>query len=210
MSTEQARTRAKQNYSIGKKITEDGTVKDVEFYISDLIRSVDKRTMQFIQANQFPIIEDCLEGAFLYGKVGTGKTVNAALRLLNWGIKVFTKNNYAIIDCMFVPVSGVLESIKASYNPNSVERSEDIIARLQVTRMLVLDDLAVGKDTDWAFSILYEIIDYRYRNLIPTIYTSNLSLTELAKLWKDDRITSRIAQDCKGRIKHFTGKSKRL
>jgi len=59
---------------------------------------------------------------------------------------------------------------------------------------LVLDDLGTCKLSEWMFEILYSLINYRYEYLKTTIITSNYSIEQLAELWNDDRITSRIVR----------------
>jgi DNA replication protein DnaC len=46
--------------------------------------------------------------------------------------------------------------------------------------------------SDWAKQIWYIIIDRRYSDMKPTIYTSNLSLGEIAEFY-GDRIASRLS-----------------
>lgn len=76
-------------------------------------------------------------------------------------------------------------------------------------RCLVIDDLGVGKSTEFANQILYEIIERRanaMRNGL--IITSNLSLDEFAQKAGDDRLPSRIMGLCK-RIKITSTKDMR-
>ena len=68
-------------------------------------------------------------------------------------------------------------------------------------RCLVIDDLGVGKSTEFSNQIVYEIIERRanaMRNGL--IITSNLSLDEFAQKAGDDRLPSRIMGLCR-RIK---------
>ncbi len=62
-------------------------------------------------------------------------------------------------------------------------------------RVLFLDDIGTEKTTDWAQQTLYTVIDHRYREVLQTVITSNLSLNELSDK-TGDRITSRIAEMC--------------
>lgn len=47
---------------------------------------------------------------------------------------------------------------------------------LRETELLVMDDLGVENATPFALEKLYQIIDYRYRNVLPLIVTTNRNL----------------------------------
>jgi DNA replication protein DnaC len=63
--------------------------------------------------------------------------------------------------------------------------------------ILLLDDLGVERVTDWVREQIDLLIDGRYSACLPTIMTSNLSLSTLAKPeYYGSRVTSRIQQTC--------------
>lgn len=63
-------------------------------------------------------------------------------------------------------------------------------------RLLILDDIGAEKSTEWVHETLFVLINYRYEQMLPTIFTTNCSLEELEeKLGK--RITSRIIEMCR-------------
>jgi len=71
---------------------------------------------------------------------------------------------------------------------------------------LVIDDIGI-RDTTGAFrSIVYSIIDRRNSAGLPTVYTSNVPMAELATLY-DERIEDRIGDMCI--TKHFDGTTNR-
>ena len=61
--------------------------------------------------------------------------------------------------------------------------------------MLILDDLGAEKVTEYVRQSLYTLINKRYLDNLPTFFTSNLSLDEIAARL-DDRISSRIFEMC--------------
>lgn len=64
--------------------------------------------------------------------------------------------------------------------------------------ILLIDDLGVGRATEFANQILYEIIDKRIMNLRNgLIITSNLSLADFAAKVEDGRLPDRLAGICK-------------
>lgn len=59
--------------------------------------------------------------------------------------------------------------------------------------VLILDDLGVEHATQWSFSRVGELIDFRYRRRAPTVITTNLRLSEFAKRY-GERVTDRIGE----------------
>jgi len=82
-------------------------------------------------------------------------------------------------------------------------------------RILVLDDIDKKTATRWALSQLYDIIDYRYINNLPTVITANRSIIELTKFWNNESedlcraIISRIVGQL-AKVVHFEGEDYRL
>jgi DNA replication protein DnaC len=62
--------------------------------------------------------------------------------------------------------------------------------------VLILDDLGAEKASEWVAETLYILIDDRYGNMKPTVFTSNYSPSELAERL-GDRIVSRIMEMCR-------------
>ena len=92
------------------------------------------------------------KGLLLYGGAGVGKTHLAAAlggALLQRGVAV-----------RFVEYGQLLDEIKASFDGHSSEG--EIIREYESAPVLVLDDLASRRVTDWALDVLTRIIDHRY------------------------------------------------
>ncbi len=56
---------------------------------------------------------------------------------------------------------------------------------------MIYDDLGSTGITDWRKEIIFEMIDYRYSSMKPTIITTNLSVSEIKKTYHD-RVLSRM------------------
>jgi DNA replication protein DnaC len=41
-------------------------------------------------------------------------------------------------------------------------------------RFLIMDDLGAAKESEWTEEALFRLVDYRYREVLPTVFTSNL------------------------------------
>lgn len=135
------------------------------------------------------------KGQFIFGSTGVGKT----FRL--YGIYRFlTATGH---NCKIFNYIDILSEIKKSYDSGSSEDLENYSS----PAVLLLDDMGVEKNTEWVNEITYKILNYRYENMLPTFFASNLSLEELAKKI-GDRIPSRIAEMCK--IVKMTGDDKRV
>jgi DNA replication protein DnaC len=81
----------------------------------------------------------------------------------------------------------LLDTIRKSFDgpPSSVfDRSLN-------SPLLVLDDVGQEKGTPWVWERLYILINTRYENLRPTIFTTNLKPSEWENRW-GGAITSRI------------------
>ena len=117
-------------------------------------------------------------GLYIYSETkGSGKTMLASI-LLNE-----LSRHYAI-SVKFVTVLDLIEMTKQSFHDDSGE-----VQSLYDAGVLVLDDLGVQMKKDWIDSVLYRLIDHRYRRTLVTIYTSNIQCSNLRI---DERITDRI------------------
>lgn len=103
--------------------------------------------------------------------------------------------------CDITPYSGVrfvgtvalLEQLRASFNDS--ESAQNIIRRYREANLLILDDLGAEKPSDWARERLFDIIDFRYSECLPTIITTNANIPELRQKL-GDRICDRIRSMC--------------
>lgn len=90
------------------------------------------------------------------------------------------------VPTLFITVPDLLDSLRFAYNdPETTfeERFEDI----RSAHLLVMDDFGTQNATPWAQEKLFQIINYRYINKLPTVITTNLILDEI-----ESRIRSRL------------------
>ncbi len=116
---------------------------------------------------------------FFYGLAGRGKTYLA--------VAIYRE---LINQADFWPVPDLLLHLRSELR---VTGEEEAIRPLKEARILILDDIGIEKVTDWVRQALYVVIAYRERNLMPTVFTSNLDLDELEERIGDERLVSRIA-----------------
>jgi DNA replication protein DnaC len=168
------------------------------------IKRLTPRIQRDLQKISFPEnLPETIESTFIFGKVGSGKTLRAIFLMLEeekrqWLSMEMVAGLYMGIEeaCVFISVPELLNEIKSGFD--SAGRTErDIINFYSSVYFLVLDDLGVEKVSDWVLQTLYLIINRRYEHMKKTIITSNCTLEELATRLNDDRIPSRIERMCK-------------
>lgn len=71
------------------------------------------------------------------------------------------------------------------------EKLDEFMQDLKGMDVLVLDDLGVEKESDWAREKLFQIVDYRYRNHKPMVVTTN---QDVAELRAENRLFSRLCE----------------
>ena len=128
-------------------------------------------------------------GLYLCGGVGTGKT-HLAVAVLN---ELVRKKR---VPSLFVTVPELLDNLRETYNKPGRNLDEWMDA-VQNADFLVLDDLGSERPTEWVRERIFVIVNHRYREALPTIFTSNIGPEDLpAQL--SDRTASRIIAMCEG------------
>lgn len=113
----------------------------------------------------FDSSKNCL---LFLGGVGTGKTHLAAAIanvLIERGIPT-----------LFGTFVDHLQRIKDEFNNTTLDT---YLSKMKTIPMLVIDDLGKERKSDWTQSILFDVINYRYEHMLPTIITSNLMDNDL-------------------------------
>ncbi len=127
-------------------------------------------------------------GLYLCGGVGTGKT-HLAVAVLNELI------HRKKVPSLFVTVPELLDNLRGAYNDpgRNLDEWMDTVTNAD---LLVLDDLGSERPTEWVQERIFVIVNHRYREALPTIFTSNIGPKDLAdQLGK--RTASRIIAMCK-------------
>lgn len=103
----------------------------------------------------------------LHGGVGTGKT-HLAAAIAN----VFLDVGKPVC---FATFKGHLDALQAEFGTES----KGYFDRMVKAPLLVIDDITEYSDSKWTQITLLEAINARYEDLLPTIVTTNLSLSSL-------------------------------
>lgn len=179
-----------------KKLSEYEPVDDIEKFAV-------YRATKYIK--DFEKTKSLRENGFgLFGQPGSGKThiINAiGAALLNQGIEV-----------IYMPYVEVMRELKA--NANDDEYYIKLSQRYQRASVLIIDDLFKDKFkncklidkatiTETDMKHLYPIINYRYQNCLPTLFSTEATPTLLTFL--DEALAGRILESCGNNITIFQG-----
>ncbi|MGH9481253.1 MAG: ATP-binding protein, partial [Terriglobales bacterium] len=132
-------------------------------------------------------------GLMFFGTVGVGKThlaVAVMRRLLERGIA-----------CRFADYRELLKQIQATFDPANPSTEAGVVRPLLEVEVLLLDDLGVGRATEWALETLHYILNHRYSQRRATLITTNLEdgeprpQTPLVQA-VGERLRSRLCEMC--------------
>lgn len=121
-------------------------------------------------------------GMMLFGPVGTGKTFAAAEvtnALIDKGVPCLMTNFTRIAQTLF-----------------NVQNKQEYLDSLNEFDLLVLDDLATENNTDYMKSMMFQIIDSRYRANLPMIVTTNVSPKDSHDDLFEQRLYNRLQERC--------------
>ncbi|MBB4711156.1 DNA replication protein DnaC [Streptomyces luteogriseus] len=136
-------------------------------------------------AEQFAANQHAVKSLLLVGPTGTGKT-HYAWSLLGAVAETGTQVRWQM---------HTAADLYASLRPRDGEDSESTFERIANAHLLVLDDLGASKWTEWVEEITYRLINHRYEECLPSIFTSNLPPTELRDAL-GGRVASRLTEMC--------------
>lgn len=144
-------------------------------YQADITKSKDVVNKYILR---FPAFREKGMGLYICsGTKGSGKTMLSCC-ILN----ELTKRYVGSVK--FVNALDFLEMTKKGYRGE-----ENEVQSLYDAKVLVIDDIGVQMSKEWVETVFYRLINDRYVNRKPTIYTSNIPI---GRLKMDERITDRI------------------
>ena len=126
-------------------------------------------------------------GLYFCGGVGTGKT-HLAVGVMN---ELIQRKR---VPSLFVTVPEFLDNLREAYMIPGRDLDEWMDA-VKNADLLVLDDLGAEKPNPWVRERLFVVVNHRYREALPTLFTSNIGPKDLASQL-GERTASRIIAIC--------------
>ncbi|MEC9488764.1 MAG: ATP-binding protein [Halanaerobium sp.] len=143
----------------------------------------------FFSRNYQP--ENPMRGLIIEGPVGSGKSFLLgciANQLLERGVPV-----------KYIVYGDLLRKIRASYDSSDLPSEDQLLHEVQEVPVLLIDDLGTENTSEFSATILYQIIDRRYREELPLILTTNHPLNTLQERFSimNERIFQRLLEMCR-------------
>ena len=118
----------------------------------------------------------------LSGRIGSGKTHLAAAvgnaRLAEGDV------------VLFITAPDLLDHLRSTYGPSSEVGYDEQFDRIRSAQLLILDDLGAENPSPWAGEKLYQLLNHRHSQNLPTVITTNVDLDTM-----EGRIRSRLLDE---------------
>lgn len=130
-------------------------------------------------------------GFFLWGIPGNGKTLLNCIALNELILRTGKPGKF--LDMSFK----YFQKLRSTYSEGSslYGQTLQIIEELSSVQFLIVDDFGVQRNTEWEVEMLYNLIDTRYEEELPTFFTTNKDIEDIKRLG-DGRFYSRFLEMC--------------
>ncbi|AZU61017.1 DNA replication protein [Neobacillus mesonae] len=164
---------------------------------------------------QFEAGADRIKSLYLWSdSPGTGKTTTAVAILNEWITAHYLGSLRRDRQPLQTPAVFLdVNAFQTDYNLATMTNDDAAMANIKSTILrtqhapfAVLDDIGVRSASEAFRSYVHAIVNYRTANGLPTVFTSNLPIEEMAVVF-DARLYDRMRDMCA--VLHFAGESKR-
>lgn len=118
----------------------------------------------------------------LEGSYGSGKT-HLAAAIGN------TRLDHGDV-VLFLTAPDLLDHLRSTFGEQAGESYDALFERIRTTHLLILDDLGVENPSGWALEKLFQLLNHRYVEKLPTVITTNVELETL-----NPRLRSRLMDE---------------
>lgn len=126
-------------------------------------------------------------GLILSGLPGTGKSHLAGAVLQ----AIMPKRCGLYATCM-----NLIQNVRGTWRKDSEQSENEVLNAYAKSPLLVLDEVGVQYGTDGEQTILFDVLDRRYREMMPTIFLTNQAKDGF-KQFIGERVYDRLTQTCR-------------
>jgi len=162
------------------------------------------RLEEWPSAMDYPQVLECFtpswDSIMITGPYGRGKTGLAI------GYAWACLQALGVKSIRFIAMPQLFAELRDTYNREEGPTEAQVVGRYAACDLLILDDIGAEqvRNTEWVEDRLYQVIGSRHAEMRPTIFTSNLSLDQLAGRL-GERVTWRIAEMVADNIVDLSG-----
>ncbi len=171
---------------------------DITINHIDSVKGQEKAYNEAVEFLKRFSVNENTKGFGLFGGVGSGKThivASVVNQLCNERAQSFTEHEKEEAFFGRLTVTPPARFISCIELLESIKGDNGVIKKYKTAKLLIIDDLGAARITEWADERLFEIIDYRYTQELPIIFTTNITPLEL-KEKIDKRTIDRLNEMC--------------
>lgn len=148
-----------------------------------------RRALDFAR-NYADCFDEALEtgcSALFIGKPGTGKTHLA----VGIGLHIMNRDSRTVL---FSTIMRAIRHVKGTWSKGSEQSETEAIASFTYPHLLILDEVGVQFGSETEKLILFDVLNERYENRLPTLLLSNLDLGGV-RTYLGERVFDRMRED---------------
>lgn len=158
-----------------------------ENFSADTPDKVNALSVCFEYANEFDSNFQKGNNLIFSGNVGTGKTHLAT------AIAKYIMHNNSVI---YISTMDFICEVRSTWKKDAEFSETEVKNKFKKANLLIIDEIGVQFGTEAEIIQLFDILDYRYREVLPTILITNLNLEGIKKVL-GERVFDRLKDSSK-------------